>query len=212
MKKLNDKNIKEIFTKIKDTMCENKDLLFKLDSVMGDGDLGISMSNGFLKVDEELLNYNEPKIGKIFMKAGMVLAEASPSTMGTLVADGLLKAGMCIQDKMQVDLKDLSLVFSEFVDRIIITGKAGCGEKTLVDSLYPAAKALEDSLKENKNYEDSFKAAYEEAKKGSQSTKEMLSMHGRAKWFSEKSIGNEDPGAAAGVLFVKAFYDFFKRF
>ena len=81
MKKLNNKNIKDIFTKIKETMEINKDLLFKLDSVMGDGDLGISMSNGFLKVDEELFNYNEPKVGKIFMKAGMVLAEAAPSTM-----------------------------------------------------------------------------------------------------------------------------------
>lgn len=210
MKKLNDKDIKKIFTKIKDIMIENKDLLFKLDSIMGDGDLGITMSNGFIEVEKDILNYNEPKIGKIFMKAGMVLAEASPSTMGTLMADGLLKAGMCIQDKIEVDLRDLTLFFSEFVNRIMVTGKAKCGEKTIVDSLYPAARALEDSLKANKNYKDSFKSAYEEAKMGLQSTKKMLSMHGRAKWFGEKSIGKEDPGAAAGVLLLKAFYEYFK--
>lgn len=211
MQKLNAKNIKAIFNNIKEIMYANKDMLFKLDSKIGDGDIGISMSKGFLRVNEEIANFNEPKIGKIFIKAGMVLAEASPSTAGTLIADGLIKAGMCIQDKSEVELKDIVLFFSEFVNRIIITGKAVCGEKTLVDSLYPAAKALEDALKKNKNFVESFKEAYDAAKKGYESTKEMISKYGRAKWYGEKSFGCEDPGAAVGMLIIKAFYDYFKN-
>jgi len=39
----------------------------------------------------------------------------------------------------------------------------------------------------------------------------MISKYGRAKWYGEKSIGKEDPGAAAGMLFIKAFYDYFKE-
>ena len=211
MQNINHKNLREIFGKIKDVMNENKDFLFKLDSSMGDGDLGLTMSNGFAKIDEALKEFNEDKIGKIFIKAGMVLAEVSPSTMGTLIADGFIKGGTIIIDKIEVDLADLSSFFSEFVGRIIITGKAKPGEKTLVDSLYPAAESLKESLIKNKNLKDSFKEAYEKAKIGFESTKNLTSKYGRAKWYGEKSIGLEDPGAAAGMLFVKAFYDYFKE-
>ena len=211
MQKLNAKNIKEIFTKIKEIMDVNKDMLFNLDSKIGDGDIGISMSKGFLMIDEELKNFDEPQIGKIFMKAGMVLSEASPSTAGTLIADGLINAGICIQDKSEIELKDLVLFFSEFINRIIITGKAVSGEKTIVDSLYPAAKALEVALKRNKDFRDSFNEAYDAAKKGYQSTKEMVAKYGRAKWYGDKSIGVEDPGAAVGMLFIEAFYNYFKN-
>ena len=61
MRKLIDKDIKIIFSIIEKNMQENKELLFQLDSALGDGDLGVSMSNGFSKVAEELNNYNEKK-------------------------------------------------------------------------------------------------------------------------------------------------------
>ena len=211
MQNIDSKDIKEIFSKINEVMNENKDYLFKLDSVIGDGDLGLTMSNGFTKINEALVGFDEDKIGKIFIKAGMVLSEVSPSTTGTLIADGLIKGGMAIKDKKEINLSDLSLFFSEFINRIILTGKAGCGEKTLVDSLYPAVKSLENSLNDSKNLQESFKEAYMNAKAGLESTKEMISKHGRARWYGEKSIGLEDPGAAAGVLFIKAFYDYFNE-
>ena len=211
MESINQKDLKKIFSEIKDVMNENKDYLIKLDSAMGDGDLGLTMSNGFSKVNEDLKDFNEDKIGKIFIKAGMVLAEASPSTMGTLIADGLIRGGMVVKDKTEANLSDISLFFSEFVGRIIITGKAKCGEKTLVDSLYPAAKALKESLIKNKNLKDSFKEAYEKAKIGFESTKDLISKYGRAKRYGEKSVGMVDPGAAAGMLFTKAFYDYFNK-
>jgi dihydroxyacetone kinase-like protein len=126
MQNINHRDLREIFSKIKDIMNENKDFLFKLDSAMGDGDLGLTMSKGFAKVDEALKEFNEEKIGKIFIKAGMVLAEVSPSTMGTLIADGLIKGGMPLKDKTEIGLLDLSSFFSEFIERIIIIGKAKC--------------------------------------------------------------------------------------
>jgi dihydroxyacetone kinase-like protein len=207
---INSKEMKEIFSKIKDVMTKNKDFLFKLDSAIGDGDLGITMVNGFSKVEEALSSYTEDKIGKVIVKAGIVLAEASPSTVGTLIADGLIKAGMILNDKTEVSLSDLSLFFTEFVNRIIETGIAKFGEKTLVDSLYPAAESLKESALKNRNLKDSFKEAYEKAKGGFETTKDLVSKYGRAKWYGEKSNGIRDPGAAAGMLFVKAFYDYFK--
>ena len=211
MQNIDSKDIKGIFSKINEIMNENKDYLFKLDSVIGDGDLGLTMSNGFTKINETLVGFDEDKIGIIFIKAGMVLSDVSPSTTGTLIADGLAKGGMAIKDKKEINLSDLTLFFSEFINRIILTGKAKCGEKTLVDSFYPAVKSLECSLIDNKNLKESFKEAYINAKSGLESTKEMIAKHGRARWYGEKSIGLEDPGAAAGMLFIKAFYDYFNE-
>ena len=204
-------DLKKIFLEIKDVMNENKDYLIKLDSEIGDGDLGLTMSNGFSKVDEVLKDFNEDKIGKIFVKAGMILSEASPSTLGTLIADGLIKGGMILKDKTEANLSDISLFFSEFVNRIIVTGKATFGEKTLVDSLYPASESLKESLNKNKNLRDSFKEAYEKAENGFLATKNLISKYGRAKRYGDKSIGMLDPGAAAGMLLVKGFFNFFNN-
>ena len=90
MKTLNTEDIKKIFKNIKVIMQENEDRLFKLDSLMGDGDLGLTMKNGFDKAYESISGFEEEDIGKIFMKAGMTMASAVPSTMGTLMATGLM--------------------------------------------------------------------------------------------------------------------------
>ncbi len=114
MEKLDVNGIKTIFAKIQEIMVENEDYLFELDSKMGDGDLGLTMKNGFVKVDQELRSFEETDVGKIFIKAGMILASAVPSTMGTLMATGLMRAGKEFKDKDQIDLSDLTDGFFGF--------------------------------------------------------------------------------------------------
>jgi dihydroxyacetone kinase len=141
----------------------------------------------------------------------MVLAEASPSTLGTLISGGLIKGGLAIKDKTEADVSGLAVFFSEFVEKISLTGKAKFGDKTIVDALFPAAESLKDSAAKGLDFQESFKAAYEKAKTGFEETKNLLAKFGRAKRYGEQSIGIVDPGAAAGMLFVKAFYDYFNR-
>lgn len=211
MKKLNHNHIRAIFSMIRSIMVENKDFLFQLDSVMGDGDLGLSMSNGFSKVDEDLKSFEEKRIGEIINRAGMILSEASPSTCGTLFANGLLRMGETINGKMEIDITDISTMFDEMVKNIIVIGNADYGEKTIVDALYPAAESLKKSAESGEDLETAFKKAYESANEGFELTKDKISKHGRARWFGEKSIGNADPGAGAGMLFIKAFYNYFEE-
>ncbi|MHB8276692.1 MAG: dihydroxyacetone kinase subunit DhaL [Candidatus Humimicrobiaceae bacterium] len=208
MNKLSSTNIKEIFTKIKDIMNENEDFLFKLDSEMGDGDLGLTMSKGFSKVDEVVSGLNEESIGKIFMKAGMTLASAVPSTMGTLMATSLMKAGKAVINKTEVDLSDFAVMMEDFVNGIMERGRAKPGEKTIIDSLYPASKALKSAFESKKSLKEGFKKAYESSKEGVEATRKMTSKHGKAVYHIERSSGREDPGAVAGMLFIKAFYDY----
>jgi phosphoenolpyruvate---glycerone phosphotransferase subunit DhaL len=211
MDKLNSTDVKEIFAKAKDIMNENESYLFKLDSDMGDGDLGLTMSKGFSRVYEVVSELNEESVGKIFIKAGMTLASAVPSTMGTLIATGLMRAGKAVKDKTEVDLSDFALMLESFINGIMERGKAKLGERTIIDSLYPASEALKSAFKSKKSLKESFKEAYISSKEGVEATRKMTPKHGKAIYHSERSAGKEDPGAAAGMLLIKAFYDYLQQ-
>jgi len=211
MNKLNSSDLEGLFAKIKDVMVENKENLFKLDSAIGDGDLGITMSSGFSKV-YEMVSVLEEKdtgdIGRVFIKVGMTLAEVVPSTLGTLLATGFMRAGKAVKGKTEVNLPDSVLMASAFVEGIMERGKTEPREKTIIDSLYPAFQALKLASEDGIDLKEGLKKAYEAAKDGAEATKEMLPKHGRAVWYGEKSIGKKDPGAVAGMLLIKAFYEY----
>ncbi len=211
MNKLNSSDLEGLFAKVRDIMVENKENLFKLDSAIGDGDLGITMSSGFSKV-YEMVSVLEEKdtgdIGRVFIKVGMTLAEAVPSTLGTLMATGFMRAGKAVKGKTEVNLPDSVLMASAFVEGIMERGKTEPREKTIIDSLYPALQALKLASEDGIDLKEGLKKAYEAAKDGAEATKEMLPKHGRAVWYGEKSIGKKDPGAVAGMLLIKAFYEY----
>ena len=208
MDKLNSSDIKRILTKIKDLMIENEEYLFKLDSTMGDGDLGITMKKGFNKVVEEVSNLKEDSVGKILIKAGMAISSVASSTIGTLVATGFMRAGKIVIDRTEINLNDLANMMDAFVNGIMERGKSKPGEKTIIDSLYPAAKALKSAVKNKKNLKESFIDAYRSAVEGLEATKKMTSVHGKAVYHTERASGTEDPGAVAGVLIIKGFNDY----
>jgi dihydroxyacetone kinase-like protein len=153
----------------------------------------------------------EEDIGKTFMKVGMTLAETVPSTLGTLMATGFMRAGKTIKGKTEVDLSDFVLIMSAFVEGIMERGKAKPSEKTIIDSLYPAFEALKLASESNKSLKEGFSQAYEAANKGVEATQKMISKHGRGVWYGVKSIGKKDPGAVAGMLLVKAFYEYLEN-
>ena len=68
------------------------DDLNRLDGVAGDGDLGVTMQSAAsltLGVTEEL---TEAPAAELLKACGLAIARGAPSTAGTLVATGLLRA------------------------------------------------------------------------------------------------------------------------
>lgn len=208
MNLLSEKDIRSIFALMADLMNDHKDLLTYLDAAMGDGDLGLTMSTGFSKVSEEVRSFEEKDIGKIFVKAGMVMAQCVPSTMGTLMATGLMKGGKVVLNKQEVNLSDISELMNGFTEGIRTRGKANPGDKTVIDSLQPATQALQVAVGAQKALPEGLKIAYKAALQGVEDTKNMISQHGRAAYYQEKTLGTQDPGATVGMLFIKAFYDY----
>jgi dihydroxyacetone kinase-like protein len=199
-----DKNdIIKILQNLKQLFNDSKDFLVDLDSKMGDGDLGLTMSKAFTAAHDELVNTKETDIGKIFIKAGMVMAKAAPSTMGTLMATGFMRGGKSIAGKEEISTADLVDFFQAFVGGIMERGKSKPGEKTVVDSLKPAADALE-ALK-GEDPQKALQEALLSAERGLEASKDMIAKHGRIAYYKEQSKGQQDPGATAGVILVKGF-------
>lgn len=195
-----------ILGQLKRVMEENKIFLVELDGRMGDGDLGLTMSKGFAAAYDEMKETAEDDLGTILSKAGMVIAKTAPSTMGTLMGTGFMRGGKALKGSTEAGVSDLARFLKAFVQGLMDRGKAQPGDKTIIDSLLPAAEALEEA--EGENLGSALTGALGAAERGLEATKEMIAKHGRIAYYKEKSRGHQDPGATVGALLIKTIADY----
>ncbi len=194
-----------VFRRMRELVDADKDRLTELDSLMGDGDLGLTMAKAFHAADVEMAASTETDVGKCFLKVGMAVAKAAPSTMGTLVATGFMKGGKAVAGRQDIDVAALAAFFEAFVQGIMERGKAKLGEKTILDALSPAAEALRRTVK--LALADALLAAETAAKDGMEATRGMEPAHGKSFYHKDASRGVEDPGARTGFLIVRGFHE-----
>ena len=82
-----------------DDVVAAKDQLTELDSVIGDGDLGVTMTLGFNEVKNKLSNPSALRLEQVLKNAGMAFADKAASTFGTLVSTMFMKAGEAMKGK-----------------------------------------------------------------------------------------------------------------
>ncbi len=205
MEKLTFKDIQTLITQIKDMTDQKKEYLIELDSVMGDGDLGLTMAKAFAAASEYATNSTDSDIGTLLMKSGMAMAKAAPSTMGTLIGTGFMRGGKALKGIQEIDLPTYTTFWKHFVEGIMERGKSKVGEKTIVDSLYPSYEALQKATDANLPLVDGAKASSIAAKEGMELTKTMVAQHGRAAYYQEKSRTAQDAGATFASLLIDEF-------
>lgn len=178
-------------------MNEKKDWLIELDSVVGDSDLGLTMSDGFAAAAEAASASDATDVGKIAYQAGKAMATTVPSTMGTLMASGLMNAGKQLKGREEASDADF---FEAWYDGVQNRGKAQPGEKTFLDGMLPAVQAL----KAGKTPEETAEIAWS----AFEGTKGMLAKHGRMAIRGEASRELLDPGAAVAALLMKGYAEY----
>ena len=178
-------------------MNEKKEWLIELDSVVGDSDLGLTMSDGFAAAAEAVSASDVTDVGKLAYQAGKAMATAVPPTRGTLMASGLMNAGN--QLKGQEEAADADF-FEAWYDGVQNRGKAQPGEKTFLDGMLPAVQAL----KAGKTPEETAEIAWS----AFEGTKGMLAKHGRMAIRGEASRELLDPGAAVAALLMKGYAEY----
>lgn len=178
-------------------MLNHSDELRELDAVLGDGDLGITVSAGSASVVDSLQALPEDAdAASVIRFAAAAFASANPSTFAALVGAGLLGTlgELGTADDLVPD--EIGRVLRAFTDRIAERGGAEPGDKTLIDVLLPIANALRSGPVITENVVEVARSAVDR-------TTQLQSRRGRAAWQGERSIGQRDPGSVAILRFTE---------
>lgn len=183
---------------------QNSAYLTELDQMLGDGDTGITLG----KVATALIEYAGANpaddLGNFLAKAGMAANKAAPSTLGTLTATALMRAGKEVKGQAELSAQHLVTIFNAADDGIQQRGKAKLGDKTVVDALHPASQAFAEAIAAGASLKDAGLRALQAAEEGCDRVTPLRSQVGRASWVGERTEGKVDPGCAAFVVILSA--------
>lgn len=169
-----------------DKVQNEKVKLTELDTPIGDADHGNNMSRGMKAVTEALSNdkpESAPEALKIVAKS---LISKVGGSAGPLYGSAILGIAKAEQNNA-----DLGEALTDGLEAIKKRGKSTEGEKTMIDTWAPVAKAAKAGNLSSEVIQDAV-----------MSTKDMKATKGRASYVGERSIGHIDPGAySSGLLF-----------
>ena len=188
------------------TIVDNAEYFAQLDSIVGDGDFGFSLRNGFEVVVSDYDSWDKPNVGAVLKKIGLTISGKVGGVSGPIWGTAFLRAGISAGDKTELTTDDVIALLRAAIGGIKQRGESDLGDKTLLDALVPAVDSLEASFADPATARDHGVAALQQAAdvavKAAEDTKPMIAKRGRAAYTGERSIGSVDAGATAiGVIF-----------
>ena len=179
------------------TICKKLHLQAKIsydefnsvDAKIGDGDLGITILNGFEEINNNIDKFKDD-MGVNFMICSQAFVKKSGSSFGTLIAFSFMNISKNLKGKSECNHEDILSIFEISLKTILERGKTNLGDKTIADSLDLIIK----NLKNNQNYSDVFKSSTKQALYNFKGKKIKI---GRARMFEDKTKDLDDPGMFA---------------
>jgi len=172
-----------------------------LDSAIGDGDHGANMRRGLEAVFAERDAIAALPMPAALERIGLVLVMNIGGAAGPLYGTLMMELGRGISD--QPDTSDFAVALEQAIAAVARRGRAGPGDKTLLDVLYPVqAEVLRRSA-------PNHIAAC--ARIAAHSTQAMQARRGRASFLGARSIGHEDPGASSCALLTATICGYFEE-
>ena len=184
--------------RVKARMATLEQDLNEADAKLGDGDTGGMLAR---VVDRLAAVEIAPggDVGETFATLARAAAGATGSSLGTLLATGLLTIAKQTRGEREVPWDRLGALLAAARDAMMARGGAKLGDKTVLDAIDGAARAAEGG---------GPGTPAERALAGAAAALESLRGEpckiGRARMFAEKSIGSDDPGMLAFVRLAEA--------
>lgn len=178
--------------------------LTRLDVILGDGDHGDNLLIGFAAVEEALAADPPESLGGVLSSVGSALVASVGGASGPLYGAAFLEAGFAGRSMDDLSTADLATVMRAAADGLARRGRCRIGDKTIYDTLVPAADALEAAAREGVSLPVAVRRAVFAAREGMRSTRPMVARRGLAMRLGERSHGHLDPGAASCFLLVLA--------
>ncbi len=179
--------------------------LTRLDTVLGDGDHGDNLVIGFRAVDDLLAGLPvETPPGDLLRAVGHRLVAAVGGASGPLYGTACIEAGFVAGDAPVLDGPTVAAMVRAATDGLARRGRCRPGDKTILDTLEPAATALEAAIARGDDLATAWSAAVRAGATGMRATRDLVARRGLAMRLGERSVGHRDPGAASCVLLLCA--------
>lgn len=179
---------------IADALDDAAEELAELDSVAGDGDLGVTARRIATQIRASFMQADNSTGAQILRVCALGISEAAPSSFGTLLSFGLLAAAKVLSDNPGASPEDVTLwreALKASCKSVSDRGGAVAGQRTVLDAAIPAADALHSALP----FRDAVAASALAAQAGADQTAQMKPSVGRAGWSGDRGIGHVDGGA-----------------
>lgn len=189
---------------IRDAILDHESELESLDRAIGDGDHYINMKRGANAIVEIRAELESLTPDAALNKIGMKLLSTIGGASGPLLASFFMSMGKILKENADDSAPSYAAAFVAGVEAIQQRGKAGLGEKTMLDVLIPVAQQFSTLATSNANIKDICTALMHTAEQGMLSTKALIATKGRAAGLGERAIGHIDPGAKSCQLMIEA--------
>ncbi|OQS44109.1 dihydroxyacetone kinase family protein [Chromobacterium haemolyticum] len=178
-------------------------LLTELDGAAGDGDLGVSMQRGAAAI-RALPDSAWSDPATALRTVSQALRQAIAGSSGPFYSTALLRAARRLDSSNAPSPLDWAAAFKDGVAAIAELGGAQVGDRTMLDTLTPAANAFEAALNDGQSPNAAWRSALEAAERGCAATAAMRPRLGRASYLGERALGVPDAGASAALVWLKA--------
>jgi len=196
------RDAEQLVRTIAQTALDNERYFSDLDAVVGDGDFGYSLGQGFGKLMDGWDQMEDADVSGLLKKTAMVLSSRIGGTSGLIWGTAFLRAGTALTDKPSPTGEDVVAAMRSSIEGIKQRGGSDVGDKTLLDALVPAVDTLEQELSSGKPATEALQAAAATARESADATNGMLAQRGRAAYTGERSRESPDAGAiGVAVMF-----------
>lgn len=178
--------------------------LTRLDAALGDGDHGDNLLIGFAAAADELSSSEDDDLPMLLSSIGNALVTSVGGASGPLYGAAFIEAGFAARHFEQIGLPELATMLEAAAAGIARRGRCGVGDKTIYDSLAPAAAALRAAVDGGAGDRECLTAMVQAARRGMRATTCMVARRGLAMRLGERSRGHRDPGAASCFLLIRA--------
>jgi dihydroxyacetone kinase-like protein len=179
--------------------------LTRLDAVLGDGDHGDNLSIGFRAVEDLLAELpDSTRPGELLQAVGHRLVAAVGGASGPLYGTAFIEAGFRTGGAERLDPPLLAEMLEAAAAGIARRGRCAVGDKTILDTLEPAARTFATGVRAGRPATDAWAAALAAARRGALGTRPLVARRGLALRLGERSRGHLDPGAVSCLVLLVA--------
>lgn len=195
--------IPSLLSAVSHVIDANAEAVTVLDQTIGDGDHVTNLQRGLAALTGLADSVASLDWSSALQKMGMSIMSTVGGASGSLYATLFLAMSKALKGR-EVDSAAWADAFAQGVEAVKQRGKSDLGEKTMLDTLIPAAAALQRGTAEGLALPALLDALDAAAAAGAESTRNMLPTKGRASFLGERARDCLDPGAKTSQLMLAA--------